>query len=262
MDIEPNQAIGMPEEDADIEIRLRELASREQETYGGSEDEFIQGIGLFITQFKPKVDVIYYPGSNAHIGPSKVRGFESSRIIYLDQIEGAVEALQKAGYEAHVGDAEEFDPGQVDIAILMNFYAQKPVEAIVQGGYVICNAWGGGVRHMNQNKDFELVGLTRWGKDQKILLDTEDVNDCFEDVKTEAEWKEKSPYSYELTVKAVDDFGITGNLFEAHRKLEEEGRKVMGMAGFTPDGRVLASIPKKKEADMFFYRRKIPISKT
>ena len=120
----------------------------------------IQAFDTFFEAFKPALNAIYYPGSNKDFSPSKTKGFQGKRIIYVDMDTKAIETLQGMGFDAHVSDAEAFDPGKVDLLLLFNFYADKPLEHVVKNGYVICNQhWQEqAFTKILKKNDFEFVG--------------------------------------------------------------------------------------------------------
>lgn len=114
----------------------------------------------FSNALHPILKTIYYPGPWTDISPSKTQSLRGSRIIYVDTDERAIKALQKAGYEAHVGDAKIFDPGQVDLLLMFNFYTEEPLRYVVEGGYVIINIhWAEKtLPEITDRKDFQFVG--------------------------------------------------------------------------------------------------------
>jgi len=145
-DIEKLKAMFDP--DRQVEQELDESAEREK------------AFDVFFNTFHPTIKTIYYPGPDTDISPSKTLSFKDSQIIYIDHNKQAVQALQKAGYNAHVADAATFYPGAVDLLLLLNFYDENPLKYVSQNGYVICNRhWGGGLfPDMLKRKDFEFVG--------------------------------------------------------------------------------------------------------
>lgn len=120
----------------------------------------IHGLNVFSEVFEPTLNTIYYPGSNTDISPSETASFQDSRIIYVDIDKKAIQTLQGKGHEAYVEDAKEFNPGKVDLLLLLNFYNEEPLKYVVKNGYVICNDhWTGTLGKMLEQSNFKLVGV-------------------------------------------------------------------------------------------------------
>lgn len=136
----------------------------------------IQAFNAFSDTFKPELNTIYYPGSNIDISPSKTTSFQSSRIIYVDSDEDAIEALKQEGCEAYAEDAENFNPGEVNLLLLLNFYEKEPLQYVVKNGFAICNDhWTGTLTKMLQSH-FELVGVFI-DEDQTLRTDKETLRE-------------------------------------------------------------------------------------
>lgn len=120
----------------------------------------IQAFSMFFEVFEPTLNTIYYPGSNIDISPSKTASFKNNRIIYVDHDKEVIEALREEGYEAYTEDAKNFDPGPVNLLLLLNFYAEEPLKHVVENGYVICNDyWTGTLDKMLRKSAFKFVGV-------------------------------------------------------------------------------------------------------
>lgn len=133
----------------------------------------IQAFNLFSHVFQPTLNVIYYPGSSTDTRPSNTESFRKSRIIYLDNKQEAIQTLKGEHYEAHLGNAENFNPGEVNLLLLLNFYAEEPLKYVAKNGYVICNNhWTGTLRKMLGQSDFKLVGVFIDGN-QRLSTDEE-----------------------------------------------------------------------------------------
>ncbi len=220
-----------------------------------SEDFFIQGIERFMEHFKPHADVVFYPGSSTHIGPSSAPSLSQSKVIYLDSDYSAVKALQSAGHESYLGDAEEFDPGDVDLLIILNFSAEKPLQHVKPGGYVICNNWWGTAKDLFKRPDFEIVGAVYGNEGKEEQLATDNARDFMTPVETDEEWKDKYPQSYEYTREDVSSLApIETNLIDTIKKLQATGEQIAQERGYDPYA-LLPSIPYKGNASLIIYRK-------
>ncbi len=133
----------------------------------------IRAFNLFFEAFQPKLNVIYYPGSSIDTSPSNTEGFKDRRIIYVDQEKEVIEVLQKEGCEAYFEDAKNFNPGEVNLLLFLNFYAEKPLKHVVKDGFVICNGYRREtLGKMLEENDFKLVGVFTDGN-QTLRTDEE-----------------------------------------------------------------------------------------
>ena len=132
--------------------------------------------------------VIYHPCGAADVSPSEV--FSGSRVIYADIDDMAMDALRKAGFEAHTEDVTRFDPGSIDVLILLNpqIPPDVPASHVNSGGYVLCNEYHGTASAMHSNSDFELIGLIR-SEQSKYVFDTEQLQNCWKEIDTEEEFQ-------------------------------------------------------------------------
>ena len=152
-------------------IDNQELIVPTQEKVWTSERR-IQAFNTFSEAFKPILNTIYYPGSNIDISPSNTASFQGNKIIYVDTDKSAIQTLQRRGYDAHVENATVFDPGEVNLLLLLNFYAEQPLKYVVKAGYAICNGhWTGTVDKMLGQNDFKLVGVFT---DENQTLETDE----------------------------------------------------------------------------------------
>lgn len=231
----------------DIKRRAEDMMKEyEPEFYGDREgDDFLAGVNAFVQEFQPRTDIVYYPGSNTHIGPSKVDGFKDSRVIYADSEYMPVKALQEAGYEAHFVDAEEYNPGKVDILILLNFWAEKPPTLVKPGGYVICNNWWGAAARLYADNNFELVGALVDSEGEEARLVREDVDQYMTPVQSEEEWRELYAENYKYALERIKEHKPDAtNLIDTINELKQAGAVA------------LPRIPFKKFASLLIYRRK------
>lgn len=157
-------------------INNQEIIASTEEKVRMSETR-IQAFNAFSEAFEPMLNAIYYPGSNIDISPSRTASFQGSRIIYVDTDEKAIQTLQKEGCEAYAEDAENFNPGGVNLLLLLNFYDEQPLKYVVKNGYVICNDhWTGTLRKMLEQSDFKLVGIFTDGN-QELRTDPETLRE-------------------------------------------------------------------------------------
>lgn len=240
--------------------RLRQLQAIEQnpQLYGGDpNDSFVEELDLAARFFNLSPAIIYYPGCDTHVGPSFVNSFKQSRIVYVDKNEASVAALQKEGYEAHVGDVESFSPGNVDLLILLNFNHDQPPKQVIPGGYVVCNDWWGAATSLKDNPDFELSGVIIMEKDtDEPTIESDDLTDYITKVQTEYEWEEavgSDWFQYErsqvekLNSSLAEELRVdTTNLLQAISELKRRTK----LNGFLP------KIPYKKTADLWIFRKR------
>ncbi len=154
-----------------------------------SKPDLVAKYSLFRDGFKPKADVVYHPCSANDVSPSF--GFPESRVIYVDIDERPVAALQKSGYEAHVASALEFDPGKVDILIMLNpqIPPDVPSSHVVENGFVLCNDYHGTASSLHGNDHYQQRAVVREVKGRTLVLDTERLENCWKEVETDEEFK-------------------------------------------------------------------------
>lgn len=218
-------------------------------------------IDFFYRTFTPKTDVVYYPGSSADLSIARTPSFRNSRVIHVDTLRNAIRALQQSGLEAHQADAETFDPGKVDIVVLLNFNAEKPPSFVLPGGYVICNNQWGTATSMRDREEFELKGVVTVDEESgEPSLDTANLEDYWREVETDEAFKE-STGDY-IFGRAQEDvvrfFGTDTEILEHYKQLHRQSKEQFGLDGVAPDGSLLYPIPKKKAGGYFIYQRKLP----
>lgn len=141
--------------------------------------DWVNRYKLFRRATGAKCDVVYHPCCETDVSAS--RAFPESKILYVDIEKKAIEALQKAGCDARHVSALEFDPGEVDVLIMMNpmIYPEIPAQYVASGGYVLCNDYHKTARKMKENSDFQFVGII-WEDERKgLIFDTEQLDDCW-----------------------------------------------------------------------------------
>ncbi len=172
---------------------------------------------------------IYHPCSADDISPTTA--FPDSHVTYADKDEKSIAAIQKLGLDATVADATEFDPGEVDLVILLNpgISPDVPVSHLVEGGYVLCNDWHQTATDLHNNHGYEFVGgITR--NESGYVVDTLNPEDYWQEVQTDEEWQ-KTKFSwgdagYEEAANIVEL--VTGkreNVLAEYRKIIENQRE-------------------------------------
>jgi hypothetical protein len=185
---------------------------------------------LFAQTLHPNLDVIYHPSSANDCSPSVA--FPSSRVVYADIDENSVKALADAGLEAHNTSALEFDPGPVDVLIMLNPQIDPTIPAtyIKEGGYAVVNDYHGTASTLRQQADYELKGLIRFSREDGLIFDIEYPEDYWKEVDTEEEFR-NAPFSwgaanYEMAKHVVK--ALTGkeeNILYEYKKAREEARE-------------------------------------
>lgn len=286
-----------PEE---IEAKLKKSFAKEegQEPPSPAEPspDLVGKYTLFRETVHPKANIVYYPSPAKDSSPSFA--FPDSRVVYVDIDKRAVAALQEAGLEAHCESALEFDPGTVDILIMLNpaISPTVPSSHVSPGGYVLCNNYHGTASSLRESGPFEFRAIIRPSQDQEIIYDTGELDDCWREVETEEEFKH-APFTWDgvdyhmaaVVVKAVT--GKEENVLEEYKKIldlataqtrEKDAKYIeehpedaeflneqqdAGVLFYDFEGRQFTlptHLPKKKGTadDIFVFRKKEPIEST
>jgi len=205
---------------------LPELEEVDQPKEVEAHAETVAKYVLFKDQLKPKDDVIYHPCGAYDVSPSTA--FPNSRVVYADIDIKAVNALKQAGFEAHAASALEFNLGEVDILILRNPQISPTVPAshVREDGYVLSNDYHGTATALNSDGQFQLQALIRTTPDNELLFDTENLDDCWQEIDSDKEFM-SSPFiwgtaNYRSAAKAVK--AVTGkeeNVLSEYKKIIE-----------------------------------------
>lgn len=186
--------------------------------------DLVAKYSLFRERFKPKADVVYYPCSANDISPSIA--FPDSRVIYVDIDEKSVDTLKRDGFEAYAASALEFDPGNVDILIMLNptIPPDVPSSYVVENGFVLSNDCHGIASSLHRNKQYRLCAVIRTSKDKELILDTENLEDYWREIDTDEEfqnapfdWKGVSFAKAAQVVEAVT--GKKENILAEYKKI-------------------------------------------
>lgn len=167
---------------------------------------------LFAQEVHPKSDIIYHPCGADDISLSSVFG----RVIYVDLDASAMKAVESKGLEAHVASALAFDPGTVDIAVLLNpqIPPDIPVSHVADGGFVLANDYHGTASALRKNNQYVLQGIIRKSGDGQLIYDRENPGDYWQEIETEAEFQ-NAPF----------DWGAIGYQTAAHIVKALTGKK-------------------------------------
>lgn len=217
----------------------REFSGKDAESDPVAESwpDLVAKYSLFKEKVNPKADVVYHPCGANDVSPSVA--FPDSRVIYVDLNEQHMNSLQNSGYEAHVDSALEFDPGDVDILIMLNpqIPPDVPSSYVVQNGFVLSNDYHGTASKLHENDQYKFSGIIRKNEKnekEELIFDTENLEDCWYEVDTEEEFK-NAPFSwgpvyYEIAESIVEE--VTGkkeNVLVEYKKIidiaKEEQRK-------------------------------------
>ncbi len=151
--------------------------------------------------------VVYHPCGYADVSPSEA--FPGSRIIYADREDGAMEVMRKKGFEAHTVDVLSFDPGPVDVLILLNpqIRSEVPASHVKPGGYALSNNYHGNASQLKESADFEFVALIHM-KGDSLVYDTEQLEDVWNTVATKEAFEAVTQEgAYARLTKIVEMFG-------------------------------------------------------
>lgn len=152
-------------------------------------DKLIAIYKLFQETFDPQTGIVYYPCSGSDFSPSEA--FKQSRVIYVDQEDGAMDALRKDGYEAYTDSVLDFKPeNYVDVLILSNpqIPPDAPAKTVKIGGYVVCNNYHSTAYDLKKNDNFQAVGiLIKDFETENQFFQTEGLEPYFEEVETDDE---------------------------------------------------------------------------
>lgn len=232
--------------------------------------DLVESYKVFSQEINPQTGIIYHPCNAFDVSPSSA--FPNSRVVYADIDETAVRTLRAGGFEAHNVSALEFDPGLVDVLIMINPQIPPAVPAsyLKEGGYAIANDYHYTATQLRENQDFELRGIIRRTKDKGLFLDTQNPDDYWKEIETEEEFK-NAPFSWGAEnydgaariVKALT--GKQDNILEEYKKLiamaKEKSRKEREEFFVIPyEGRQLVlqtKLPSKKGVidDLFVFER-------
>jgi hypothetical protein len=260
-----NESDFLPEISINIDNHERSLS----EVRG--HDDLISMYSLFKERFGFNPKVVYHPCGAYDVSPSIV--FPESTVVYAEKDKQAVEALQEKGFNALCVDVMEFDPGLVDLLILLNPEIEPDIPAsfVQNDGFVLCNNYHETADKIKNLQGFEVVGVIQRTDDGSIL-DTEYLDKYWEEVDDIDEFKKaRTGFTFDdyntVSRLVTERFGNEDDLFNRYRQIINEKlqeMKVQGddsqMLSFGTRERpvfVLGKIPMKKGGsnDMFIFKK-------
>lgn len=216
---------------------------------------------LFDRAVKPSRNVVYHPCGANDVSPSVA--FPGSRVAYVELDEKAVKALQKEGFEAHHTSALEFNPGDVDVLIMLNpqIAPDIPASHIRVGGYALVNDYHATATILRRNSDFQLKGLIRVAKDRGLIYDTDNPEDYWTEIDSEEEFR-NAPFdwgaaNYMMALPVVE--AVTGkreNVLAEYKKIielarEQQRQQNAKMLAEHPDWADILGDPDQEDVLMF-----------
>jgi len=158
-----------------------------------SHKDLVEKYRLFGESVGFKTGVIYYPCGANDISPSEA--FPGSKVIYVDVDDRAMQVLRDGGHAAQTADALTFNPGSVDVLILLNpqISADVPVSFVREGGFVLCNDYHGTATQLHESGQ-QAIGILRV-VGQQLVFDREQPERYWEEIETDEEFK-AAPYSW------------------------------------------------------------------
>lgn len=192
--------------------------------------ELVVQLSLFKEKLNPKAEIIYYPCCASDISPSKA--FPESKVIYADIDDKSIEALRKKGCEANNASALEFDPGEVDILIIMNpvISPEVPASYVKEGGFVLSNDYHRSASYLNQQEEYELKARIGKKSEKEFEFDTEDLEDYWKEVENDEEFKNAlfnfDSINYKGAALIVEKItGKTQDVLSEYKKIVEMARE-------------------------------------
>jgi hypothetical protein len=243
-------------------------------------DDLVEGYTLIAKEVGINPKVVYHPCGEYDVSPSNSKVFPGARVVYVDANEDAMQTLREAGYEAHVEDANTYDPeASVDLVILLNpqIKPDGPVSHLAPGGYVIANNYHKTALELKDNPNFAFVGVAR-RSGSHFSYDASDLEDYWKPVETEEELKQLPLYDIyagdierlkpDIAEDAVGEFDAAQGVFAKHMVLQNLVRdgKVSGTwkkhsGAYMRDGDmsyILSGFPSKKGSvdDLYVFRKR------
>jgi hypothetical protein len=189
--------------------------------------------------------VVYHPCGANDVSPSVA--FPDSRVVYVDIDKKSVEALKTGRFEAYAASALDFDPGEVDVLIMLNpqIPPDIPASHVVENGFVLSNDYHGTASALHRNDQYQIRAMVRVSKSGELILDTENLEDYWKEIDTEEEFK-NAPFdwvaaNYQMAAAVVE--AVTGkkeNILVEYKKIiaaarEEQRQKNAQMLKKNPE---------------------------
>lgn len=230
---------------------LQEEISKGKDLEARANEGLVARYKLFQEKIIPKNDIVYHPCGSTDISPSVA--FPGSRVINVDVNEQAMKAVKNAGFEAHTADAETFDPGPVNVLIMINpdISLDVPTSHIVDDGYALVNDYHGTATALHKDPQFDLTALIRKNTDGSLVYDTDDLDDFWQEIDSEEAFKNALPShdttNYHDAAEIVEAFtGKRANVLEEYKKLIAKAREEKRAA----NTKFLAQVPSVTQADI------------
>lgn len=170
-------------------------------------------------------DLVYHPAPKTQVAPSAA--FPNSNVLYVDLESKHTDELAKHGYSAIPADAQEFDLVEElsESADVIIYYDATNVdlEAATRGnlsedGWIISDE-----RYQAADvlDDLQLEAKVRLSQEGFVEIDTENLEDYYERVESEEEFRERHPELYRERRKEVDErVGENVDLIDGLREIE------------------------------------------
>lgn len=225
----------------------------------------------FDTAFGPfSGGTIYHPCCAYDSSPSKAFG-DDNRVVYVDQSEPDIAALRAAGQGAHVADAKTFNPGPVDVLIMLNpaIEASGPTSHVKPGGFVLANNYHGTASELRETPEFELVGIIHdRTEDGSAVVDTDHPEQHWQKVENDEEFRASPEYSAikmqvkMATGKEISDLASYQAIIQDIMEKHPDARVDDGYLFWNENGAIkimpFSLPPKKGHVDDFYvFRRKL-----
>ncbi len=260
----------------DFRGRLRNIFKRadqspteERKLEARSYPELVAKYQLFKNSAGFESGTVYHPCGATDVSPSEA--FPGSRIIYADIDDKAMEALRSSGYDAHTIDVQQFNPGVVDVLVLLNPQIRPDIPAsfVKEGGYVVSNNYHATADRLKK-LGYIPVGVIV-GRDKDLNYDTNELDKYWQEVDSDNEFKEVNEYLFADAARTVET--VTGkreNIPQEYKKIIEGVREgtLAGASNFSDIQVAISfdfkgdrlmiptSLPRKKGSvdDMFVFR--------
>jgi len=192
--------------------------------------DLVAKYSLFKDKLKPKADVVYHPCGAKDVSPSIA--FPDSRVVYVDIDEKSVEALKRGGFEAHASSALEFNPGKVDILIMLNpqISPDVPASYVIENGFILSNDYHGTASTLHFNDQYQIRGMIRVSQGGELILDTDNLENYWKEIDTEEEFQNApldwGAANYQMAASIVE--AVTGkkeNILAEYKKIIATARE-------------------------------------
>ena len=225
-----------------------EASSSDQKTGPKQPEDLIEKYSVIRDALDLKPSIVYHPCGAYDCSPSAV--FPDSRVVYVDTDEESMAALQEAGYETHTADATEFDPGPVDLLILLNpaISSSGPASHVGEKGFVITNDYHSNASELYRNPNFDLRGFLREDNDGEYIFDKESAAQYWEGGDVDTEEAFITNHAFDTFYKGVvEKYGdpSKGYLSEYKRLCMEIDPGGEGIGFYKGDLVPLAGLPRK-----------------